>query len=273
MKIKWCVSDIDGTIMNSKRELDPRITEAIRQYEKSGGTFILATGRTMLTAREIVDGIGINTPVICGNGSVIQYPSGETILHHTIPESASLSVAEYAITEGFDFATFSDDAVWFPYNSSKLDFFKNRNNEKPGYEIPLIVYSKAGELPHGRITKLFVWNMNEKLLKDFEANCNKSRTMNFVQSVRGALDIDPIQATKGSGLKFLAKHLNMQLENTAAFGDNNNDLDMLESVGFPVAVANAEDELKKAAWRVCPSNDECGVAVMLEEFIKDDLTD
>jgi hydroxymethylpyrimidine pyrophosphatase-like HAD family hydrolase len=92
--------------------------------------------------------------------------------------------------------------------------------------------------------------------------------MNFVQSVKGALDIDPIEASKGNAVRYLANHLKMQLEKTAAFGDNINDLDMLQAVGYPVAVANAENELKQAAWRICPSNDECGVAVMLKEFMK-----
>ena len=269
MKIKWCVSDIDGTIINSKRELDQRIIDAIRQYEKSGGTFILATGRTMLTAREVADRIGLSTPVICGNGSVIQYPSGETLFKHVIPKEASTSVAEYAISEGYDFVAFTDDAVWFPYYSLKVEPYKKRNSENGARTIPFIEFSKSSELPHGGIIKFFVWNMDEKLLRDFESHCNNSKTMNFVQSVRGTLDIDPIQATKGKGLKFLANYLNMQLEYTAAFGDNINDLDMLEAVGFPVAVANAEETLKRAAWRVCPSNDECGVAVMLEEFMRE----
>jgi Cof subfamily protein (haloacid dehalogenase superfamily) len=269
MRIRWCVSDIDGTIINTKRELDLRIVETIHQYEKSGGTFILATGRTMLTARKIVDRIGLSTPVICGNGSTIQYPSGETLLHHNIPKGASLSVTDYALSEGFDFTAFSDDAVWFPYYSSKIEFYKKRNDESGKNKIPYIEFSKADELPHGEMVKFFIWNMDEKKIQDFESNCNAGKTMNFVQSVRGALDIDPIQATKGNGLKFLANYLNMQLENTAAFGDNINDMDMLQSVGFPVAVANAEDELKRAAWKICPSNDECGVAVMLEEFMRE----
>jgi Cof subfamily protein (haloacid dehalogenase superfamily) len=269
MKIKWCVSDIDGTIMNTKRDLDPRIIEAIRQYENSGGTFILATGRTMLTAREIVDRIGVGNPVICGNGSMIQYPSGKTLLRHLIPEEASLAVAEYAIAECFDFVAFSDDAVWYPYNSLRIEYLKNRNSDENKKKIPLVEFSKADELPHSGIIKYFIWNMNEELVRDFESNCNIGNTMNFVQSVKGALDIDPVQATKGNGLKFLADCLNMRLENTAAFGDNINDLDMLQSVGFPVAVANAEDKLKQAAWKICPSNDECGVAVMLEEFMRD----
>ena len=269
MKIKWCVSDIDGTIMNTKRELPPRIIEAIRQYEKSGGTFILATGRTMLTAREIVDKIGLRTPVISGNGSVIQSPSGETLLCHRIPQEASLSLTKFVISEGLDFVAFSDDAVWYPYYSQRVEYIKRINDARNNNKITLVEFSKAGELPHGGMIKFFVWNMNEKLTKDLESNCNNEKTMNFVQSVRGALDIDPIQATKGKSLKFLANHLNMQLEYTAAFGDNINDLDMLQSVGFPVAVANAEDELKQAAWRICPSNDEYGVAVMLEEFMSE----
>jgi len=254
--------------MNTKRELDNRIIEAIRQYEKLGGTFILATGRTMLTAHEVVNNIGLSTPVISGNGSVIQYPSGEILLCHMIQKEASLSLTEYVVFKGFDFVAFTKEAIWYPYYSIRVDFIKKRNAEKDKQVIPLVEFSKIDELPHGEIIKFFVWNMNEIIANEIESNCNSSKTMNFVQSVRGALDIDPIQATKGNGVRFLADYLNMQLEHTAAFGDNINDLDMLQSVGYPIAVANAEEELKQAAWRICPSNDECGVAVMLEEFMR-----
>lgn len=254
--------------MNAKKELDDRILDAIRKYEKSGGTFILATGRTMLTAREVADRIGLNTPVISGNGSVIQYASGETLLCHKIPKEASTSVVEYSMTEGFDFVAFSSDSIWYPDNSLRVEYFRKRNEDKGKQVIPIIKFSKAEELPHGEIVKLFIWNMNEQLIKGLELNCNGKKTMNFVQSVKGTVDVDPIQATKGNGLRFLAAHLGMQLENTAAIGDNENDLDMLQSVGFPVAVANAEHGLKQAAWKICPSNDECGVAVILEEFMR-----
>ena len=254
--------------MNTKRELDPRIIESIHQYEKSGGTFILATGRTMLTARNVIERIGLNTPVISGNGSVIQYPSGKTLIRHVIPEEACLSVCEYAMAKGFDFVAFSDYALWYPYTSIKVEYIKRMNKEREERRINLVEFSKVDEVPTSEIIKLFIWNMDKSAVEDLDATCNTGKTMSFVQSVRGALDIDPIQATKGNGLRFLADHLNIQLENTAAFGDNINDLDMLQSVGFPVAVANAEDELKQAAWKICPSNDECGVAVMLEEFMR-----
>jgi len=254
--------------MNTKRELSPRIIDTIRQYESSGGTFILATGRTMLTARNVIESIGLNTPVISGNGSVIQYPAGEILIRHVIPEEACLSVCGYAMTKGFDFVAFTDSALWYPYTSVKVEYIKRLNKESEQRRITLFEFSKIDELPSSEIIKLFIWNMDKLTVEDLEATCNTGKTMSFVQSVRGALDIDPIQATKGNGLRFLADHLNIQLENTAAFGDNINDLDMLQSVGFPVAVANAEDELKRAAWKICPSNDECGVAVMLEEFMR-----
>ena len=269
MKVKWCISDIDGTLINTKRELDDRVINAIHQYEKLGGTFILATGRTMLTARDVVNHINPNTPVICGNGSLIQYTNGKTLLLHKISKEASLPVAQYAIDEGFDFIAFSSDTLWYPSNSIRVGYFKKRNDENDKQKINLVEFSKANALPHGEIVKFFIWNMDEKKVLDFGLNCNGKGDMNFVQSVKGTLDIDPIQATKGNGLKYLANYLNIQLENTAAFGDNKNDLDMLQSVGFPVAVSNAEDELKKVAWRICPSNDECGVAIMLEEFMSE----
>jgi Cof subfamily protein (haloacid dehalogenase superfamily) len=75
------------------------------------------------------------------------------------------------------------------------------------------------------------------------------------------------EVTKGSGLAFLAEHLGFTRERTVAFGDGENDVELLEWAGYGVAVENAHDRVKQIADFVCPSVDEEGVAQVLEAYL------
>ena len=81
------------------------------------------------------------------------------------------------------------------------------------------------------------------------------------------LELNSSGAHKGNALRRLAEHLGLSLANCISFGDGLNDLTMVESAGVGVAMANAAPEVKAAATRVAPSNDEDGVAVVLEKLL------
>lgn len=263
MKIKWCISDIDGTLMNSQRQMPREVIDAVSEYVKRGGIFALATGRSVLSVQEVVAKLEISPYLILCNGGSIYDPSGNILLNKKVDGETSFRVAEYALKMKFDFLAYTEQHLWHPHDSVRVQYFKEKTT------IPTIGFSKPDELPHGDILKFFLWNVNEKIVRDFELNCNATKTLNCVQSVNGTIDIDPAGATKGGGVKFLSKHLGLSTDDAAAFGDNLNDVDMLTSVGYPFAVQNAEEELKRVAKRICPSNDDCGVAVMLREFMDD----
>ena len=80
------------------------------------------------------------------------------------------------------------------------------------------------------------------------------------------LEFNASAAHKGNALKRFAEHLGLTLDNCAAFGDGLNDLSMIEAAGLGVAMSNAVPAVKAAASRIAPSNDEDGVAVVLEEL-------
>jgi hydroxymethylpyrimidine pyrophosphatase-like HAD family hydrolase len=73
--------------------------------------------------------------------------------------------------------------------------------------------------------------------------------------------------TKASGLEFVAEHLGFSREATVAFGDGENDLELVDWAGFGVAVDNAHELVKEHADLVCPSVDEEGVAQVLEAYL------
>ena len=74
--------------------------------------------------------------------------------------------------------------------------------------------------------------------------------------------------TKASGLEFLARHLGFTAEQTVAFGDGENDRELLDWAGYAVAVANAHEDLLRSADLVCPPADEEGVAQVIEAYLE-----
>ena len=83
----------------------------------------------------------------------------------------------------------------------------------------------------------------------------------------GLLDIMASNISKGNALKILSKKLDVDLNKVIAFGDNYNDIDMLQCVGMPIAMENSVGELKLQAKYITKSNDESGIAYAINNFI------
>jgi Cof subfamily protein (haloacid dehalogenase superfamily) len=109
----------------------------------------------------------------------------------------------------------------------------------------------------------------EKFLGAFEAIC--SVKPNTVKSEAEYLEILPRNTSKGEALKSLAELLNIPMEQIAAAGDNMNDYEMLKEAGLGIAVSNAVPKLFDAADLISKSNDEDGIAEIIERIISGDL--
>ena len=100
----------------------------------------------------------------------------------------------------------------------------------------------------------------EQILKE------KFPHLSICRSHANFLEVMHKSATKGNAVRFLEDYFHVKMEECVAFGDNFNDLDMLESVGLGVAMANAPDEIKQAANRVTASHNDDGIALILNEI-------
>ena len=97
------------------------------------------------------------------------------------------------------------------------------------------------------------------------------QSVTLTKAVPGMLEVLPLGSSKGEGVAILLNHVGMKPENVMAFGDGENDVEMFSLVKFGVAVDNAKDMLKKVAQAVTFSNDEDGVAEVLEMFLKNQM--
>jgi Cof subfamily protein (haloacid dehalogenase superfamily) len=103
--------------------------------------------------------------------------------------------------------------------------------------------------------------LKERMLARFDGRLYISKSLPYF------LEFASPDVTKAAGLEFLAEHLGFARERTLAFGDGENDIELVEWAGYGVAVANAHERVKEIADFVCPSVDEEGVAQVLEAFL------
>jgi Cof subfamily protein (haloacid dehalogenase superfamily) len=206
---------------------------------------------------------GIDDPVICYQGAVVADPRTGTWLRH-VP--IALPLAREAIealhAEGFGMNCYVDDELYVaeitPEARQYADF----------QHIELHAVGDLLEWLGVPPTKLVV--IGEPIVLDGLEERMKSRfhgRLYISKSLPYFLEFASPDVTKGAGLAFLAHHLGFTADRTVAFGDGENDVELLEWAAYGIAVENAHERVKAVARFVCPSVDDEGVAQVLEAYL------
>lgn len=270
MNIKWCVCDVDGTLLNSANHLTEETMLAVSQMQQTGVKLILSTGRSPLFIKELVARLNVDGPVICCNGGLIRHVGkGETLFSKKIRRETVLALATDFLDSGVDALMYSDEHIYYNRGSKRAQLYYRFNQEKePEFRVPLIEITRAEDLPD-RIMKFFIWDVDAALAERMATIHNKQGDLYIVQSMKGSLDVMASGVSKGEALRFLEEQGQLCLKETAVFGDNYNDVSMFELAGLPIAMANGEAAAKQAAKFVTCSNDENGVAQAIRRYILD----
>lgn len=271
MDIECCVCDLDGTLLNSAMALSDANISAIRKLQKSGVVVVLATGRNDLYVKDIAHQLGVSTPIISCNGGLVRWQdTGEVLYSNHLPSPTDGMIIEYCLGKDYDFTVSSYDCIYYRKNSERVSVFHHYNAKvQPAFQVPLKEMAQADALPLGRLLKLFIWKLNTSQIAEFSQLYNRDGALTIVSSEKNGLDIMAQCTSKGEALRFFTEKYDINLAKTMVFGDNYNDISMMELVGYPIAVANAEDQVKQAAKYVTLSNDEDGVAYAIRQYILD----
>ena len=215
------------------------------------------------SVRPYLEEAGLDDPVICYQGAVVADPAtGRFLRHEPIP----LELAREAVTalqeEEFHVNCYVGDEL----------YVAELTPEAEGY-------ASFQQLPVHAVGDLLTWlaepptklvTIDEpEVLDGLEARL-KARfdgRLYISKSLPYFLEFASPEVTKASGLAFLAEHLGFTAERTVAFGDGENDVELLEWAGFGVAVANAHERVLASADWICPSAAEEGVAQAIEAFL------
>ncbi|HEX5975120.1 MAG TPA: Cof-type HAD-IIB family hydrolase [Rubrobacteraceae bacterium] len=266
------VFDLDGTVLRRDLEITDRTLAAMDGLRSRGTRLVVATGRRFEGAREHAGRLGFadRDPVICYGGSMVRRMSGETLLHRTLPRALGVEVLEWAAERGLHARIFVDGRIIAsPGAPAALGHL--RRYEEPGL---LVVENPAAWLRDGaeEPTKLVIVDHPDDVEGWLEEAREAFRGRLFVtRSLPHYVEVGGLEGTKSRALAYLCEHWGIDPKHTIAFGDADNDIDMLRFVGHGVAVGGMTDEVREAADAVAPPVHEDGVALYLEELLGERL--
>ncbi len=272
-KIKLIACDMDGTLLNDRKEISPRNLEIIKALRDRGVYFVIATGRHDSMIREYLDQIGGNMPVISCNGALIRDPhTGELFSSDPLETSQILDIIRICKDRGLDYHLYGRDIIYGEALTNKMYFYNERNKTlPPDARIPLLVsedYEAVINAHEGAIYKVLVFPGEEENFARISRTISSETGLTAFRSDKTLLDIMQKGITKAQGMESLCRKLNIHRSETAAIGDYLNDLDMIEYAGVGVAMNNAVPEVKAAARMITEnSNNNSGVAEALEKLV------
>lgn len=276
-EIKLIALDMDGTLFNHQGEISKKDKETLKRATEAGVAVAVVTGRAYSELPiEMLYEIGIRY-AITGNGSgVYRLPNKECVFSDCLETDVLCDILEELKKLDVYYDVYIEGLVYCPksvcHNIRKMD-------------MPESLYE------HIEKTRIVVDDLTE-FIKDFGKQVEKA-TVNFALLEDGTyLDRDNTSAlldcypqvqylcggyhnweftragvTKGTGLRFLAERIGVQMEQTMACGDSENDLYMLREAHLAVAMENATEEVKKISDFVTLSNEKSGVAYAVEKFV------
>ena len=241
----------------------PRTRAALEHARGAGIHVILVTGRMFQAVRPYALEARLDDPVICYQGAVVAEPrSGRWLRHVPIP----LELAREAIStlnhEGFPLNCYVDDELYVAEITPEARRYADFQHLELHPVGDLLAW--LADPP----TKLVVIDDPEVL--DALETRMKARfdgRLYISKSLPYFLEFASPDVTKAAGLDFLSARVGFARERTLAFGDGENDIELVEWAGYGVAVANADERVKELADYVCPPVDEEGVAQVLEAFL------
>ena len=261
-RVRMIATDLDGTLLRRDGSVSARTRAALAAAEAAGLTTVLVSGRPPRSLRLVAERLGATGLAICCNGALVYDLALGEIVHHApmTGEVARRLIGElrraapevaFAVERGLHFGCEPAYAT-----------LRGRLPE------PVIWQADALELGAEPLTKLIAFHATlsiEQLAEAALACAGAEAAVTY--SGAGFLEISAAGVDKASALRWLCAARGIAREEVVAFGDMLNDLAMLGWAGHPVAVANAHPEILALAREVTLSNEEDGVAVVIERIL------
>lgn len=262
--------DLDGTVLSRDLRITERTVNAIERLRLHGMRLVVATGRRYEGAREYAEWLGFEgeDPVICYGGSMVRRMNGETLLHRTVRREASIEALEWAMERELHVRVFTDDAIVLSPDSPAA----HRHVPSPGGPEIAIVDSPADWIRNGgeEPIKLVMVDRPDGVDRWLEeARAAFSGRLFVTRSLPHYVEVSGLEGTKSRALEFVCGRWGIDPARTLAFGDADNDIDMLRFAGHGVAVGGFNGEVRAAADAVVPPVEEDGVAGYLERLLEE----
>ena len=270
MGIKIIAIDLDGTLLNDKKEIGERTKKALIQASKQGVYIVLASGRPIKGMIPLIKELELdkNTNyVINFNGAAINKTDNYASIYNcNLTKSEMLEIEGFAKKHKVHSHAFINGDCYIEENGEYSDVEANINH----IPLHLIQYKEVND--DVKINKYMFADEPSKLKEICPLLPQKFfDKYTVVFSAPFFLEFLNKETNKGRALEYLCKYLNIERSEVMAIGDEENDYSMLEFAGYKIAMANANIKLKNIATYITESNNDDGVGKVVEKYVLNKL--
>ena len=256
--IKLIASDMDGTLLNSKKTLNPSVYSILKKLKQKDIIFVAISGRDIFSLKEIFKDVEKDIVYASNNGNYITYKD-EVIFENYIENHMVDKVAKIIRKKAKHNTIYCcKDNI---YSESIITaIITKRWNLK-------VKYVKDITKVEDKILKISTFGNKKIINKALESLSELNNELMITKSGSTCFDICKLGGTKKQGINVLQEMFNVGFDETMVFGDHMNDLEMMSSAYYSYAMKNAEDDVKKNARFIAGTNDDDGVVNVIKEVV------
>lgn len=262
--------DLDGTLLNSQGKILDSSKQAIHQARVKGIKVVLVTGRHHTAVKPYYYELDLDTPILCCNGTYIYQPqTNEVLVGNPLSSVQAEKVINLAEQHDIDLLMYSRDAMNYMRLNPHMEKFNKWVQSCPVEVRPNVQQIndfRSLLTPNETIWKFVISHPNRQVMENVVAELSPAE-FSSEWSWIDRVDVANNGNSKGGRLMDLLKLWNIDPQQVISFGDNHNDTSMITAVGMGVAMGNAEEDVKQQAKRVTLSNNEDGIAQVLNEIL------
>ncbi|MBR6252896.1 MAG: HAD family phosphatase [Clostridia bacterium] len=282
---KMIAVDIDGTLLNSKNELSENTKKVLKEASDRGIFVVLTSGRISKNVLNFCNQIGADKYLISENGaSIINLKTGELEYSKYISKEVANKVIDLCEENSIYYMVYTQEEL-IVKNIKYMSLFFYKQNYNPNARIKQVVAGRDYiNATNSNITKLMICDEDRSIyrsiinkLKDIEeidvlpvphTSVKKIKVDGEEKTLKYSYaDISAKGANKWTAVEYLANKLGIKKSEIIAIGDNINDMHMIYNAGLGVAMSNGSPYVRRIANKVAPSNDNDGVAQIVEKYV------
>jgi len=282
--MKLIALDLDGTTLNSKKEMAPETLDAIKKAQEQGHIVMAMSGRSYKGIKRTLDQYNLDCPIGANNGTCLY--EGDSILHLiTLSNQQTAQTMEVLEKECIPYNITTDKGTYAPrtwderlatmLTSGRVpEEFKQNPHYKMFTTSPHVhghfFFDDSSEILNDNeftFIKILMVTLDPEQKKRVYQSLSLIKEVMVLSSSPFNLEMTHASGSKGKGLEFMARHHGISMKDTIAIGDEMNDVPMFQVAGLAIAMGNAEDEVKQHSHVVTLTNDEHGVAHAIKKYV------